>query len=104
MKQNLKNILLVINIILLVICMVQIKDLRMELQNMKSNMGYQISSLQTNLNNSYSYIEEILEKEASIVSEAEWEFGKMDIKNRTVEVQAYVIPKESQPDEIQAFF
>ena len=104
MKQRLINIILVINTILLVASMVQINDLKMEIQNMKSNMGYQISSIQTNLNNSYSYIEETLAKEASIVSKAEWEFGKMDIKNRTVEGKAYVIPKEYQPDVTQVFF
>lgn len=104
MKQRLVNIILVLNTILLVACVVQINDLKMELQNMKSNMGYQISSLQTNLNNSYSYIEETLAKEASIVSKAEWEFGKIDIKARTVEVKAYVIPKEYIPNETQAFF
>ena len=104
MKQRLVNIILAINTILLVVSMIQINDLKMELQNMKSNMGYQISSLQTNLNNSYSYIEETLAKEASIVSKAEWEFGKLDIKNKTVEVKAYVIPKEYQPDVTQAFF
>ena len=79
MKQRLINIILVINTILLVVCLVQINDLKMELQNMKSNTGYQISNILTNLNNSYSYIEETLAKEASIVSKAEWEFGKMDI-------------------------
>jgi len=104
LKQRLINIILIINTILLIACVVQINDLKMELQNMKSNMGYQISSLQTNLNNSYSYIEETLAKEASIVSKAEWEFGKFDIKARTVEVKAYVIPKEYIPNETQAFF
>ena len=104
MRQNLKNILLVVNTLLLVICLVQISSLKVELKNMKSNTGSQLSSIQTNINNSYSYIEETLEKEASIVSNAEWEFGKMDIEARTVEVKAYVIPKEYQPDVTQAFF
>lgn len=104
MKQRLINIILVINTILLVVCLVQINNLKMEFQNMKSNTGYQISNILTNLNNSYSYIEETLEKEASIVSKAEWEFGKLDIKARTVEVKAYVIPKEYQPDVTEAFF
>lgn len=104
MKQNFKNILLVINTILLVVCLVQINDLKMELQNMKSNTGNQISNILTNLNNSYSYIEETLAKEASIVSKAEWEFGKLDIKAGTVEVKAYVIPKEYQPSVTEAFF
>lgn len=103
MKQNLKNILLAINTLLLVICLVQISNLKVELKNMKSNTGSQLSSIQTNINNSYSYIEETLEKEASIVSNAEWEFGKMDIEARTIEVKAYVIPKEYQPDVTQAF-
>ena len=31
-------------------------------------------------------------------------FGKLDIKASTVEVKAYVIPKEYQPDVTQAFF
>ena len=104
MRQNLKNILLAVNTLLLVICLVQISNLKVELKNMKSNTGNQLSSIQTNINNSYSYIEETLKKEASIVSNAEWEFGKMDIEARTVEVKAYVIPKEYQPDVTQAFF
>ena len=104
MKQNLKNSLLVINTILLAVCLVQINDLKMEISNMKSNVGSQLSSILTNVNNSYSYIEETLAKEASIVSKAEWEFGKFDIKARTVEVKAYVIPKEYIPNETQAFF
>ena len=104
MKQNFKNILLVINTILLVACLIQINDLKMEIQNMKSNTGSQLSSILTNVNNSYSYIEETLAKEASIVSKAEWEFGKIDIKKRMVEVKAYVIPKEYIPNETQAFF
>ena len=104
MKERLKNILLAINTLLLVICLVQISNLKVELKNMKSNTGSQLSSIQTNINNSYSYIEESLEKEASIVSNAEWEFGKMDIEARTIEVKVYVIPKEYQPDVTQAFF
>lgn len=71
---------------------------------MKSNMENQISNILTNVNNSYSYIEETLEKEVSIVSNAEWEFGSMDIEARTIEVKAYVIPKEYQLDVTQAFF
>ena len=104
MKQRFINILLVINTILLVVCLMQINDLKMELQNLRSNTGNQISNILTNLNNSYSYIEETLAKEASIVSKAEWEFGNIDIKASTVEVKAYVIPKEYQPDVTQAFF
>ena len=71
MKKYMKEILLFANTVLLCVCLGQIVNIRMELQNMKSNMGYQISSLQTNLNNSYSYIEETLAKEASIVSKAQ---------------------------------
>ena len=104
MKQRFINILLVINTILLVVCLMQINDLKMELQNLRSNTGNQISNILTNLNNSYSYIEETLAKEASIVSKAEWEFGNIDIKASTVEVKAYVIPKEYQLDVTQAFF
>lgn len=104
MKERLKNIVLVINTILLVVCVVQINDLKMEISNMKSNTGSQLSSILTNINNSYAYIEETLEKEASIVSKAEWEFGNIDMKAGTIEVKAHVIPKEYQPNVTQAFF
>ena len=104
MKERLKNVLRIINTILLIVCLVQMSNLKTEISNMRSNMGNQISNIQTNINNSYSYIEETLKKEASIVSNADWEFGKMDIEARTVEVKAYVIPKEYQPDVTQAFF
>ena len=104
MKERLKNVLLIINTILLIVCLVQMSNLKTEISNMRSNMENQISNMQTNINNSYSYIEETLKKEASIVSNAEWEFGKMGIEARTVEVKAYVIPKEYQPDVTQVFF
>ena len=104
MKERLKNILLIINTTLLIVCLVQMSNLKTDISNMRSNMGNQISNISTNINNSYSYIEEALEKEASIVSNAEWEFGNMDIEARTIEVKAYVIPKEYQPDVTQAFF
>ena len=104
MKERLKSIMLIINTILLIVCLVQMSNLKTDISNMRSNMGNQISNISTNINNSYSYIEEALEKEASIVSNAEWEFGNMDIEARTIEVKAYVIPKEYQPDVTQAFF
>ena len=85
MKERLKNVLLIINTILLIVCLVQISNLKTDIFNMRSNMGNQISNILTNVNNSYSYIEETLEKEASIVSNAEWEFGNMDIEARTME-------------------
>ena len=104
MKQNLKNILLVINTILLVACLVQIAELRAPLQNMRSNTGNQLSNILTNVNNSYSYIEEALDEQASIIAKSEFEFGEIDMKAGTVEVIAYVMPKEYQPNETQAFF
>ena len=104
MKQNLKNILLIINTILLIVCLVQIADLRAELQNMRFNTSNQLSNILTNVNNSHSYIEEKLEENASIISKSEFEFGEIDIKAGTVEVSAYVIPKEYQPNVTQAFF
>ena len=104
MKQKLKNILLITNTILLIVCLVQIADLRAELQNMRFNTSNQLSNILTNVNNSYSYIEEKLEENASIISKSEFEFGEIDIKAGTVEVNAYVIPKEYQPDVTQAFF
>ena len=104
MKERLKNILLVVNTILLVICLVQIINLKTDISNMRSNIGNQISNISTNINSNYMYIEDILEKEASIVSSAEWEFGSMDIAARTIEVKAYAIPKEYQPDVTRAFF
>lgn len=101
MKKNWKEILLIINIVLLCVCLVQITELKTELQNMRTNTGTQISNILTNLNNSYSYIEETLEEQASIVSAAEWEFGEIDMQAGMVEVKAYMIPKEYQPDETQ---
>lgn len=104
MKKNWREILLIINIALLCICLVQIAELKTELQNMRTNTGTQISNILTNLNNSYSYIEEKLEDQTSIVSTAEWEFGEIDMQTGLVEVKVFVIPKEYQPDVTQAVF
>ena len=104
MKKNFKNVILIINTVLLVVCLFQIAELRSELQNMRNNTSHQLSSITGALNNSYSYIEEILAKEASIVSKAEWEFGEMNVKAGTIELNLYVIPKEYQQDVTEAYF
>lgn len=104
MKQHLKNILLFINTILLVVCLFQIAEMKNEIQNLRMDTSNRLGSITSELHNSYSYIEETLEREASIVSKAEWEFGAMDVKNGTIELKAYVIPKEYQLDVTKAFF
>jgi len=53
-----------------------------------------------------SYIpEEIhraLEEEANLLAASDWEYGKIDVKNRTAEVVCTIVPKEYAPDSTEA--
>ena len=82
----------------LVGCLFQISSLKKEMQNLRNNLGNKISNLENSFMNSTSYIETLLEKEASILAKAEWNYGELDTEDYSVEIICHVTPKEFHPE------
>lgn len=102
MKKNFQNIMIVFMLIALIGCFLQISALKTEIQNLRNNLGNKISNLETNMMNNIGYIEELMEKEASILAKAEWDYGELNTQDYTVEIICHVTPKEYDPDKTAA--
>lgn len=102
MKKYFVNIVAVISLVLLFICRVEIKKLREEVQNLQNQVVNEISSMESNMMYNISQMEEILEKEASILAKSSWNYGEFDKENHKIEVKCSVTPKEYDPEKTKA--
>ena len=97
MKKHLPMILAIIPSLLVVICLFQIGGLKNQVDYLQSNLPNQIQNLDYSIGNISSNIDSRLEEQASIVAEKDYEYGKLDVKKKTVELSCSVIPKEFSP-------
>lgn len=100
-KFDWKIIIAVVAVILLVVCLFKIQDQSDQitnlqnsvsmLQNRINNIGYDIDSIYTN-------IDEHLKKEASLLSNVNYSVGELNTENHTVSVTLKVVPKSLTED------
>ena len=100
-----KKLVLVINVLMcaaLIFCVVQINDL----QNQVNNLRSAINSVDRHLSNDMSYIyqnvQDMLEEESNQLTVSDWEFGNINVDERTAEIICTVVPKEYNPNTTEA--
>ena len=98
MKKNFQNMIIVFMLAVLVGCLFQISSLKRETQNLRNHLGNKISALENSLMNSTGYMETLLEKEASILAKAEWNYGELNREDYAVEISCHITPKEFHPE------
>lgn len=103
MKKYFWNIVTVICLGLLVICFFRIVRLKQEVQNLRNNVSNQITSLESNMRSNISYMEGLLEQEASILANAKWKYGAYNREDLSLEVQCEITPKEYHPETTKAW-
>lgn len=94
MKKNWQSILTVIMAILLIVCLIQINSLTDRVNQLNTNFTSQINIVRDSINNISWSVNDSLEQQASILSDAVWEYGKIDLEKRTAEVEVTITPKE----------
>lgn len=94
MKKNWQSILTVIMAILLIVCLIQINSLTDRVNQLNTNFTSQINIVRDSINNISRSVNDSLEQQASILSDAVWEYGKIDLEKRTAEVEVTITPKE----------
>lgn len=102
MKKNFWHIVTLCSLVLLVVCLFQILQLKQEVQNLRHNLSYEISNMESNMVSNTAHIQTMLEKEASILAKSEWSYGKVNQEDYTIEVKCSVTPKEYDPENTQA--
>jgi hypothetical protein len=96
MKDWLKRILVTALCITLVISMVRIQNLKEELERETRNLQSQIQSMESRMNSIYNNVDEMLEKEASLLTFNAWKIKSIDVEKETAMVDISIIPKEYQ--------
>lgn len=102
MKERIYRIVAIVSCIVSILCLFQIKRLNNELQNLDRNMNNQISAVNSSVNSIYGNIDSLLEKQASILSDFGYEYGKADYKNGIITTHFYISPKEYASEQTKA--
>ena len=82
MKKNWQSILTVIMAILLIVCLIHINSLTDRVNQLNTNFTSQINIVRDSINSISRSVNDSLEQQASILSDAVWEYGKIDLEKR----------------------
>ena len=103
MKKHLSTIVTGVALVIAVVSQFRISELQSEIRQMENRLNNSISMVQSNQSNAISYMEQLMEKEASILTHTDFSLGEMDLTNKTFVLSGSVTPKEHQPGVTEAF-
>ena len=103
MKKHLSTIVTVLALAIAVISQFRISNLQGEIRQMENRLNSSISNVQTNQSNAIAYMQQLMEKEASILTHTDFSLGELDLANKTFVFSGSVTPKEYQPGVTEAF-
>ena len=103
MKKHLSTIVTVLALAIAVISQFRISNLQGEIRQMENRLNSSISNVQTNQSNAIAYMQQLMEKEASILTHTDFSLGELDLANKTFVFSGSVTPKEHQPGVTEAF-
>ncbi len=94
MKNKALTAIIIVLCIAVAICGCYIYKLDASIDDTRLNLNNRINQLQNEIQNIYANVDQKLEEQASIISSENYEFGKTNLKNHTVELICSIIPKE----------
>ena len=103
MKKHLSTIVTVLALAIAVISQFRISNLQGEIRQMENRLNSSISNVQSNQSNAIAYMQQLMEKEASILTHTDFSLGELDLANKTFVFSGSVTPKEYQPGVTEAF-
>lgn len=96
MKEWIKRLFTVAVCIALIVSMVRIQNLKEELERENSYLQHRVQSLESQINSIYHNVDEMLEKEASLITFEEWKITSMDLDAEKANIEVTITPKEYQ--------
>ena len=103
MKKHLSTIVTVLALVIAVVSQFRISNLENEIQQLKNHLNSSLSMAQSNQSAAISHMQELLEKEASILTNTEFSLGALNLPERSFTLSGSVTPKEHQPGVTKAF-
>ena len=96
MKDWVKRIFVAGLCIMLVVSLVRIQNLKEELERETGYLQSRVQSLESQINSIYREVDEMLEKETSLLTFEEWKITSMDVEAETANIEVTITPKEYQ--------
>ena len=103
MKKHLSTIVTVLALVIAVISQFRISNLQSEIQQLENHLNNSISMLQSNQSAALSRMQELMEQEASILTQTNFSLDELDLADKTFVLSGSVTPKEHQPGVTEAF-
>ncbi len=97
MKRHTPATIAVFSCLLTAICLFQIAALKDEIRNVQSSLNAQMGDVNSTVRNTYSNIDSLLKKQASLLSGSGYEYGGLNTDKMTVELSCSVTPREFSP-------
>ncbi len=94
MKKNISMYIAICSSILTIICIFKITALKNQINNMQSNVSGQLVDVNNSISSIYNNFNNILQKGASILADSSYQYGEVNIENKTVELIFNATPKE----------
>lgn len=91
-------IIILAMVIMLVFCFMRINSLSSEIEYLKDDYIREDNTLREQINSIYSNVDELLKKEASLLTEITFSLGELDTKTQKVPVTIQIVPKEIGED------
>lgn len=102
MKNKTTTIIAIIACALLIFDSFKIMRMQNEIDNLRSNLNNETNAVSREISSIYANVQDMLDKEASQLSSAEWEYGNIDVEQRTAEIKCRVVPKVYNPESTKA--
>ena len=103
MKKYLSTVVTVLALVIAVASQFRISNLQSEIQQLENHLNNSVSMLRSNQSAAISHMQELMEKEASILTHTDFSLGELDLANKTFVFSGSVTPKEHQPGVTEAF-
>ena len=83
-------------------CLVQVFELKGQVQNLQRTLSDQQMQLQESVSSQYGAVKDLLEEEASLLASSHFSYGTVDTQDMTVEFCCTVTPREFTPGQTTA--
>ena len=103
MKKQLTTIVAVVALVIAVIAQFRISALQDEIRQLRNDLNNNLSMMRSDHSAAISYMEELMAKEASILTDTQFSLGALNIADRTFMLSGSVTPKEHQSGVTEAF-
>lgn len=103
MKKRLTTIVTVVALVIAIIAQFRISALQNEIRQLRNDLNNNLSMMRSDHSAAISYMEELMAKEASILTDTQFSLGALNIADRTFVLSGSVTPKEHQPGVTEAF-